>query len=77
VEDLDELGRYPYCGHSVLMGKVKQPWQDTQGVLGMFGEKGGAARRAYRAFVERGLPKGDVRTSRAGASYEAQGDGKG
>jgi REP-associated tyrosine transposase len=34
VEDLDELGRYAYSGHSVLMGGVNNPWQDTQGVLG-------------------------------------------
>ena len=58
VKDLDELGRYPYCGHSVIMGKVKNPWQDTEDVLGMFGEKVGAARRAYRAFVEKGIGEG-------------------
>jgi len=58
MEDLDELGRYPYCGHSVVMGKVKKPWQDTEGVLGMFGEKLGTARRAYRAFVEKGIAEG-------------------
>jgi putative transposase len=58
VEDLDELGRYAYCGHSVMMGKVKKPWQDTEGVLGMFGEKVGAARRACRAFVEKGISEG-------------------
>jgi putative transposase len=58
VKDLDELGRYAYCGHSVLMGKVKNSWQDTQGVLGMFGAKLGAARRAYGAFVEKGIAQG-------------------
>jgi REP element-mobilizing transposase RayT len=58
VEDLAELAVYTYCGHSVLMGKVKRPWQDTQGVLGMFGEKLSAARRAYRAFVEKGISQG-------------------
>ena len=58
VRDLDELGRYAYCGHSVLMGKVKKPWQDTQWVLRLFGEKIGAARRAYRAFVEKGIAQG-------------------
>ena len=62
------------------MGKVKKPWQDTQGVLGMFGEKLGATRRAYRAFCGKrdGRPhRGGVRISQAGVSYEAQGDGKG
>lgn len=58
VENLDELGRYAYCGHSVLMGKVKRPWQDTEGVLGMFGKKLGAARRGYRGFVEKGIARG-------------------
>jgi putative transposase len=58
VQNFDELGRYAYSGHSVLMGKVKNPWQDTQKVLGMFAEKLGAARRAYRSFVEKGIAQG-------------------
>jgi hypothetical protein len=40
------------------MGKVKRTWQETQGVLAMFGEKLGAARRRYRAFVKEGLAQG-------------------
>jgi len=28
VENLAKLDRYRYCGHSVLMGKVKNDWQD-------------------------------------------------
>jgi putative transposase len=58
VEDVDQPGRYAYGGHSVLMGKMKKPWQDTQGVLGMFGEKPGTGRRAYRSFVEKGTAQG-------------------
>lgn len=58
VEDSDSLGRYPYSGHSALLGNIKAPWQDTQGVLGMFGEKVGAARRGYRTFVEHGIAQG-------------------
>ena len=58
VRDLNELGRYAYSGHSVLMGKMEKPWQDTKGVLGMFGAKLGHARRSYRSFVERGLAQG-------------------
>jgi putative transposase len=55
VADLEELGRYAHGGHSVLMGKVKRSWQETQGVLSMFGEKLGAARRRYGGFVKEGL----------------------
>lgn len=58
VKDLDELDRYPFCGHGVLMGKLKKPWQETHGVLGMFGEKLGTSRQAYRVFVERGIAEG-------------------
>jgi len=58
VEDVSGLGRFPYSGHTVLLGKRKNTWQDTQLVLGMFGEKLGPARRAYRSFVEKGIDLG-------------------
>ena len=58
VHDMKQLERYHYCGHSVLMAKRKNGWQDTDKVLEMFGEKAGPARRAYRAFVEKGIPQG-------------------
>jgi len=58
VGDLIELGRYPFSGHSVLMGKVKHGWQNTEGILGMFSENIGAARRAYGKFVDKGLGQG-------------------
>ena len=58
VPDLSRLDRYKYCGHSVLMGKVKYDWQDTDEVLSLFAEKVGAARRAYRKFVENGIVQG-------------------
>ena len=37
VENLAKLDRYRYCGHSVLMGKVKNDWQDRDYVLKWFG----------------------------------------
>ena len=52
------MSRYPYSGHSVLMGKVTKGWQDTDDILGMFGEKVGRARRAYKEFVENGISQG-------------------
>jgi len=38
---MKQLEQYQYCGHSVLMAKRKNGWQDTDKVLGMFGEKAG------------------------------------
>jgi hypothetical protein len=58
IKNLDELGNYPFCGHSVVVGKATNPWQDTQEVLRMFGDKSGAARRAYRSFVEKVIAEG-------------------
>lgn len=58
VRDLGELDSYPYAGHSALMGKQENDWQETGFVLGQFGRRVGVARRAYRAFVEAGIPLG-------------------
>jgi len=58
VRDIKELGFYPYSGHSVLMGKIKREWQETAGVLGVFGVKIASARRAYKEFVEKGIDQG-------------------
>jgi len=58
VSDLNQLSKYSYAGHSVLMGKIKNDWQDIDSVLKMFHKKAGPARRKYSAFVKRGILKG-------------------
>ena len=58
VKGLDDLSRFPFSGHGVLMGKLKMAWQDTEGILQMFGERVGLARRRYNAFVEKGIGQG-------------------
>jgi len=58
VRDLDELDRYPYTGHSTLMGKRVYEWQAVDGVLGQFAERETTARRKYRAFVAEGVAVG-------------------
>jgi hypothetical protein len=50
-EDMTGLDRYPWCGHGVLMGRVKQAWQDRGYVLKLFGNKAREAGKAYRQFV--------------------------
>jgi len=77
AKDLDELGRYPFCGHSVIMGKMKKPWQDMEGVLGMFGENVRAARRAYRLFVEKGIGEGRRRDLTGGGLLRSAGGWEG
>ncbi len=58
VKQLRGLDKYPYCGHSVLMGKTEGEWQDTDYVLRLYNSKHLTARRRYREFVERGLKDG-------------------
>lgn len=56
--DLTELGRYPWCGHSVIAGKTRYPWQDRQYVLSWFGERENDALAAYRRFIHDGVARG-------------------
>jgi putative transposase len=58
VKELVELDKYPYCGHSVLMGKNKREWQDTDYILRFYNSKYLTARRRYREYVEKGLGDG-------------------
>jgi len=58
VVDLKEMNRYPYCGHSALMGKQKREWQDTEYVLGFFGKRLGEARKEYVSYVKKGIALG-------------------
>jgi len=58
VTTLKELDRYRYCGHSILMGKRKNDWQDIDTVLGFFGQKVYSARKQYHVFVEKGIALG-------------------
>jgi hypothetical protein len=37
VKDLKGLDRYPYTGHSVLVGRIDRSWQDTEDVWSRFG----------------------------------------
>ena len=58
VKDLGELASYPYCGHSVLLGKKKHAWQDRDYVLGYFGKTEKEAMRRYVGFVSKGVEEG-------------------
>ncbi len=55
---MSELDRYRWCGHSVVMGRIKHEWQGRDYVLSWFGKKEGEAKRAYRQYVEEGVGQG-------------------
>ncbi|MBI2355123.1 MAG: transposase [Deltaproteobacteria bacterium] len=58
VSSLDELDRFPWSGHSVLMRKGIFSGQQTEEVLRMFGKRIGEATKRYRAFVADGIAMG-------------------
>jgi REP element-mobilizing transposase RayT len=58
VPTLAALQRYPYCGHSAILGKCERSWQDVPYVLGSFGNTLGKARSAYLAYVADGVGQG-------------------
>ena len=55
VSGLPALERYPWTGHSALLGTVPRPWQDTGTILTQFGPTRRRARQAYRTFVQEGV----------------------
>ncbi|MBN1615067.1 MAG: transposase [Deltaproteobacteria bacterium] len=58
VGDLQALDRYPYAGHSVIMGRNRREWQTTGAVLALFSGDASQARRMYHDFVAAGIPLG-------------------
>jgi len=58
VRSLAALARYPWSGHSALLGHVDRPWQTTAEVLGRFGAARRTAGRHYREFLAGGVAQG-------------------
>lgn len=58
VADLHQLESFPFCGHAVIMGKHKHPWQNSKELLGYFGKRLSASRRNYKDFVAKGIENG-------------------
>jgi hypothetical protein len=58
VKTIDELERYAWSGHAVLMGEGALPGQATVEVLGRFGKSINTSRQRYRSFVEDGIAMG-------------------
>jgi putative transposase len=58
VPDLEDLDRFPYSGHSAIMGMVERPWQETGFVLDCFSENDTECKRAYRSYLEAAIGEG-------------------
>ena len=58
IEQMRELDKYEWCGHSSIMGKRWNDWQDVDYVLAWFGDSKKVAKHNYRQFVEKGVALG-------------------
>jgi len=52
IHSLFELARFPWTGHSALMGVIPRPWQVLDDVLNQFGSTVGTARHGYEQFMQ-------------------------
>lgn len=73
VENLNDLGVYPWTGHSVIMGKSEHVWQEIDAVMECFGERVGEARRAYLRYLEDESGKGQQPELVGGGLIRSQG----
>jgi REP element-mobilizing transposase RayT len=76
VANLDELDRYPYCGHGTLMGCVQANWQDTQTPLSLFSNSALEAKGRYRKFIHKGMKHGRRTELTGGGLYISPGGWK-
>ena len=54
VQGLAELDRYRWCGHSAVVGRKDNDWQETGYILSLFGGGKRKAIGAYRRFIAEG-----------------------
>ena len=88
VKSVSDLDDYPWTGHSVLMGRRKNGWQEVKEVMARFSEKRNQARLRYRSFMEEGMNQGETpdfegggrarsADTERGGSLRKKGDGAG
>ena len=58
VSNLKSLGKWPYSGHSTILGKSDVQWQDIDYVLRLFGKTVSTGRKRYENYVEKGVNQG-------------------
>jgi len=76
IDSFAKLDRYRWCGHSVILGRLNNEWQDKKYVLKWFGKKAGEAKRAYRYFVKDGIKEGHRSDLIGGGLIRSQGGWK-
>ena len=58
VKDIKQLDKYPYCGHSVIVGNTNNSWQEINKILALFHDRRYLAHRYYKNFIKKGIAQG-------------------
>ena len=58
VKTIQELDRYPFCGHRTIIGKADHPWMDVKYVLHQFGNTRRKGILEYQQFMREGIGLG-------------------
>ena len=58
IRTLEELNKYPWSGHAVLVGKAQHAWQAQTEVLRYFAAARGKAQMRYCRFIQEGWEMG-------------------
>ena len=58
VSDIQKLDKYPFSGHSAIMGNQDRDWQDTGYVLKLFADHKSTAQRRYKNYLAKGIAMG-------------------
>jgi hypothetical protein len=73
VNTMEELDRYPWSGHRMIMEKDDYSWMDREYLLSQFGGTKKKAIRSYWHFVQEGLSEGHKTEFGGGGLIRSQG----
>ncbi|MBA3036322.1 MAG: transposase [Desulfobacterium sp.] len=73
ISDYRSLGRYSYCGHGVILGFLKNDWQDTDYIINLFDSSKRPSRRGYSDFVRKAVNQGSRPELTGGGLLRSQG----
>lgn len=73
VKTVEELNRYPWCGHRTILGRATHAWMDVEYVLAQFGSTRRKALHEYRAFMHEGAGQGNIKELTGGGLIRSQG----
>lgn len=73
IQTIDELNRYPWTGHAVIMGNKKSNFQAVEEILERFGKKENKCRKKYLEYIQDGIKQGTRDDLRGGGLIRSKG----